>query len=126
MKLSHGVAAGAALCSLGVILTATAVASDWPQWRGPERSGLSKETGLLKTWPVEGPKLAWTARKLGEGHASPAVANGRIFGMGLRGGDEVVWALDEKTGKELWSTRIAAGAISKPHRAATARARRPP
>ena len=110
MKLSHGIAAGAALCSLGALLTVTAVASDWPQWRGPERSGLSKETGLLKAWPAGGPKLAWTARKLGEGHASPSVANGRVFGMGLRGGDEVVWALDEKTGKEMWSTRIAAGA----------------
>ncbi len=93
----------------GLIGVAAAVsAADWPQWRGPERSGLSKETGLLKTWPAEGPKLAWTARKLGEGHATPSVAKGRIFGMGLRAGDEVVWALDEKTGKEIWSARIAA------------------
>ena len=90
-------------------ISGAARAADWPQFRGPDRSGVSKETGLLKAWPATGPKVAWTARGLGEGHATPAIAKGRILGMGLRGNDEVVWALDEKTGKELWSTRIAAG-----------------
>lgn len=99
------------LATLGLLLTAAAVATaaDWPQWRGPERTGLSKETGLLKTWPAEGPKLIWKGAGLGEGHATPSVAKGRIFGMGLRGSDEVVWALSAKTGKEIWSTRIASG-----------------
>ena len=99
---------GGATGLIGAAAAAVA-AADWPQWRGPDRSGLSKETGLLKSWPADGPKLAWTARGLGEGHATPSVANGRIYGMGLRGNDEAVWALNEKTGKELWSTRIAAG-----------------
>jgi outer membrane protein assembly factor BamB len=109
MRASRFILSGAAtLGLLGAILVGTAFAGDWPQWRGPDRSGVSRDTGLLKAWPAEGPKLLWTARGLGEGHTSPAVANGRVIGMGLRGGDEVVWAVDEKTGKEVWSARIAA------------------
>ncbi len=46
---------------------------------------------------------------MGEGHAAPAVSKGRIYGMGLRGDEEVVWALDTRTGKEIWHTKIAAG-----------------
>src|SRR5438093_13085213 len=80
---------------------------DWPQWQGPERTAISHETGLLKKWPKEGPKLVWKAEKLGGGYSAPSVAAGRIFGMSFRDQDEVVWALDEATGKELWSTRIA-------------------
>src|SRR5579863_1379637 len=92
-------------------LVATAVyAADWPQFRGPDRTGMSHDTGLLKTWPAEGPKLLWKATELGEGYTSPSVAKGRIFGMGLRGDDETVWALDARTGKEVWHTRIAPGA----------------
>jgi outer membrane protein assembly factor BamB len=92
-------------------LLGTAVyAADWPQFRGPDRTGVSRETGLLKSWPAEGPKLAWKATGLGEGYTTPSIAKGRIFGMGLRGGEEVVWALDARTGKEIWHTRIAAGA----------------
>jgi len=93
------------------VLTAFAQSggNDWPQWRGPNRDGVSKETGLLKSWPAGGPKLLWKATGLGEGHSTPSVAAGRIYGMGLRGDDEVVWALDAATGKMLWSTRIAAG-----------------
>lgn len=93
---------------LTVSFSAVAVAAEWPQWRGIDRSGVSRETGLLKTWPASGPKLLWSAKKLGEGHSSPSIAKGRIFGMGVRGEKEVVWALDEKTGKELWATPIAA------------------
>jgi outer membrane protein assembly factor BamB len=100
--------AGVSLTVL-VALAAPAGGGDWPQWRGPDRTGVSKETGLLKSWPPGGPKLLWKATGLGEGHSTPSVAAGRIYGMGLRGEDEVVWALDEATGKQIWSTRIAAG-----------------
>jgi outer membrane protein assembly factor BamB len=90
-------------CSAAV----AAVAADWPQFRGPERNGLSKETGLLKSWPTEGPKLLWKAMGLGESHTTVSVAKGKIFGMGLVGEDEKVWALNEKTGQTLWSVKIA-------------------
>jgi outer membrane protein assembly factor BamB len=94
---------------LGGLVGTAVYAADWPQWRGPDRTGVSRETGLLKAWPADGPKLAWKAIGLGEGHAAPAVAKGRIYGMGLRGDEEVVWALDARTGKEIWHTRIASG-----------------
>jgi outer membrane protein assembly factor BamB len=80
---------------------------DWPQWQGPDRTGVSKETGLLKEWPKAGPPPAWKVKDLGGGFSTPSVSAGRIFGMSYRGGDEGVWALDEATGKELWWARIA-------------------
>ncbi len=81
--------------------------SDWPQWRGPNRTGISREQGLLKSWPKPGPSLAWKATGVGGGYSTPSVAAGRVFGMGYRGDNEIVWALDAKSGKELWATRIA-------------------
>jgi outer membrane protein assembly factor BamB len=88
------------------LLVVSAAANDWPQWQGPDRNAISKETGLLKEWPKEGPPLAWRINTLGGGDSAPAVAAGRIFGMSNRGGDEVVWALSEKDGKELWVARL--------------------
>lgn len=96
------------LASLGstFFLLLSASADDWPQWQGPDRNAISKETGLLKQWPPGGPPLAWKRNQLGGGDSAPSIAAGRIFGMGNRGDDEVVWALSEKDGKELWSTRL--------------------
>jgi outer membrane protein assembly factor BamB len=79
---------------------------DWPQWQGPDRTAVSKETGLLQSWPKAGPPLVWKATGLGIGYTTPSIAAGRVFGMGSRNNDEVVWALDETTGKELWSATI--------------------
>lgn len=76
--------------------------ADWPQWRGPNRDGKSAEQGLLKSWPQGGPPLAWRATGAGEGYSSFAVANGRVYTLGARGGTEYVLAFDEKTGKKLW------------------------
>jgi outer membrane protein assembly factor BamB len=80
---------------------------NWPQWRGPDRTGVARETGLLKSWPADGPRLVWKAQGLGGGHSTPSIAGGRIFGLSYRGQDEVVWALDAASGKEQWHTRIA-------------------
>src|SRR3974377_2013275 len=79
---------------------------DWPQWQGPDRTSISKETGLLKEWPKDGPPLAWKAKGLGGGYSGPSVAAGKVFGMGNRGKDEVVWALSEMSGKEIWATPL--------------------
>ena len=65
---------------------------DWPGWRGPERTGVSAETGLLKQWPKGGPKLLWKATGLGAGYSTPSVAGGRLFTMGSRGDDEFLLA----------------------------------
>jgi outer membrane protein assembly factor BamB len=98
-------------CLVLVLLSGSAFAGspepfDWPQWQGPDRTAISKETGLLKEWPKDGPPLAWEAKGLGGGYSAPSVAAGRIFGMSNRGSDEVVWALSEKDGKTLWVTRL--------------------
>src|SRR5215475_11861024 len=52
---------------------------DWPQWRGPERNGISKDTGLLKQWPSSGPQQTWSISNLGEGYGSLAIKGDRIF-----------------------------------------------
>ena len=78
----------------------------WPQWQGHDRNAVSKEGGLLKEWPKDGPPLAWKIKGLGGGYSAPSIAAGRVFGMSSRGEDEVVWALSEKDGKELWVARL--------------------
>jgi outer membrane protein assembly factor BamB len=110
-----------------------AAAADWPQWRGPGRTGVSTETGLLKEWPEDGPKLVRKITGLGGGYSTVAIVGGKIFttgskgqpaGKGGKGGfggggfggggfgkggksyDEAVICLDASTGKELWSTKI--------------------
>jgi outer membrane protein assembly factor BamB len=94
--------------AVGVLCWAAARASaaDWPQWQGPDRNAISKETGLLQEWPKGGPPLAWKIKALGGGYSAPAIAAGRIFGMSNRGDDQVVWALSEKDGQELWATPL--------------------
>ena len=64
--------------------TLSAAQLDWPQWRGPNRDGLSTETGLLKEWPKDGPPLLWKANGLGVGFSGISVAGQRIFTMGER------------------------------------------
>jgi outer membrane protein assembly factor BamB len=79
-----------------------ATAADWPQWQGPDRNSISQEKGLLQEWPADGPPLAWKIKGLGGGDSAPSIAAGRMYGMGTRGDEEVVWALSEKDGKEVW------------------------
>lgn len=93
---------------LAIVLTGThdSAAADWPQWRGPDRTDISTETGLLDSWPADGPKLAWLFRDAGIGYSGPAIADGKIFFMGGRGDEEFLIALTEKYGRELWATEI--------------------
>jgi outer membrane protein assembly factor BamB len=79
---------------------------DWPQWQGPDRNAISKEQGLLKEWPKDGPPLAWKVKGLGGGYSAPSIAGGRIFGMSARGDQEVAWAVSEGDGKTLWVTPL--------------------
>jgi outer membrane protein assembly factor BamB len=105
----------AVLAVLSFVVTGSSVvcADDWPQWRGPNRDGVSRETGLLKEWPKEGPKLLWQVKDLGGGFSTPSVVGGRLYLMANKGSeDEFVKALDVKDGKEIWSTRI--GKVGNP------------
>jgi len=81
-------------------------ASDWPQWRGADRTGLSKETGLLKTWSAVGPPAVWTISSLGEGYGSVAIKGDRIFVQGAKGSDSVVFCLNRADGKTVWSQAL--------------------
>jgi PQQ-like domain len=108
------------LISLVLCPLSSALAEDWPQWRGPDRTGVSKETGLLQSWPPNGPKLLWTFRDAGVGHSSMAVVGDRLYSMGSDwdgkidaqgyavGGKDYVYAIDLKTQKKLWSTEVGA------------------
>jgi len=86
--------------------------ADWPQWQGPDRNRISKETNLLKEWPSGGPRVVWTADNLGMGYGSMAVAGDRVFlqGGGVKEGAKVsfVIALNRADGK----TRLGEGARS--------------
>src|SRR2546423_15308903 len=93
--------------ALTISVVALNAATDWPQWQGPDRTGISKETGLLKEWPKDGPPLRWKATKIGTGYSSPAIVKGRVYPQTTDSNEEVALALDEKTGKQVWTTRIA-------------------
>ena len=81
-------------------------ATDWPQWRGPHRDGVSEEKGLLQHWTAKGPPLDWKTAGLGEGYASLVIADGTIYTMGKRNNASAVIALDGKDGRKLWETPI--------------------
>jgi outer membrane protein assembly factor BamB len=90
-----------------VVALALLTAADWPQWRGPNRDGISKETGLLKQWPESGPKLLWQVKDLGDGYATPAVVGNRLYVMSSTGTDnDMVKAMATADGKQVWSTRL--------------------
>jgi outer membrane protein assembly factor BamB len=79
-------------------------APSWPRFHGPNGDSISSETGLLKKWPDEGPKLLWTARGIGQGYAGVTIAMGRIYTAGDVGDDLVVFALD-MDGRIQWQAK---------------------
>lgn len=93
-----------------------AVAADWPQWLGPTRDSVSKETGLLDRWPKEGPQLLWRVTGLGDGYGAPAVAGGRIYLISNEGMEsENLRAMSVDDGKTLWTVRL--GKVGNPDQA---------
>ena len=92
--------------TLAMVLATSAVADDWSQWRGPNRDGMSRESGLLSQWPAEGPALLWKAGGLGMGYSSIAVSGGQIFTLGDLDDGNYVMALSESDGSQVWKTRI--------------------
>jgi outer membrane protein assembly factor BamB len=86
------------------LYSANPPATDWPQYRGINRDGISHETGLLKTWPDTGPKVVWKA-EVGPAYSAVAASGGRLFTMDSKGTDEFVVCFDATNGKELWRYR---------------------
>ena len=107
MRHRRTLAVGAGL----VALTAGGLhAEDWPQWMGPDRGGVWRETGIVERFPEGGLEVTWKV-PIGNGFAGPAVADGRVFVTDWEedpesrtvDGIERVLALDEETGEILWT-----------------------
>ena len=101
VKRLRNIAAIIALC-----LVAPARADDWPQWRGPHRDGVWRETGILQSFPPEGLKVLWRV-PVGTGFSSPVVAQGRVYvtdsHVTRTNARENVRCLDSATGKAIWT-----------------------
>jgi len=99
-------------CSLSALtLSAASSGAEWPGWRGPHRDGKSDDTGLLKSWPANGPALAWKAAGLGQGFSSATVAGGAIYTTGIKEGHLYLTALD-MNGATKWSRDVEAGFVN--------------
>lgn len=90
------------------LLAAVSQAADWPTFRGPDRTDISSETGLLKQWPAAGPKKVWMNEDAGLGYSGFAIVGGTLYTMGSRDAVEFVIAIDTATGKEKWSAEAGA------------------
>src|SRR4051794_30128759 len=87
------------------LLTLTARGSDWPQWRGPNRTGhVSPGAAVPAALSIE-PKIVWR-QKIGDGFASPVVAGGKVFYSDNHEGQETLHALEAGSGKEIWHANI--------------------
>jgi len=84
-----------------VLIAYPSYSADWPQWRGPQRNGISAEKGWNYKWGAGGPRKVWTAR-VGEGFASTAVVGGKVFTVGNDNNRDTVWCLDAATGRPVW------------------------
>jgi outer membrane protein assembly factor BamB len=91
----------------GLLLAGAACADDWPQWLGPGRNNVSKETGLLQSWPKSGPKLLWTFSQAGMGYSAPSIVGDRLYALGATGGQNYLFAVDVRSGKRLWAAPLA-------------------
>lgn len=78
--------------------------SNWPSWRGADRTGVSAEKGLLKKWPASGPKQLWVFKNAGIGYSSFSIVDDTLYTLGGRDGKEMLIAINANTGKEKWAT----------------------
>jgi outer membrane protein assembly factor BamB len=101
MKLSYQ----KILCILFLsVASVTVVNCQLYEWRGPDRSGIYNETGLLKKWPDGGPKLLWEASGMGDGYSSATVTDNAVYITGRKDDSDVLIALTPE-GKVKWETK---------------------
>lgn len=91
---------------LTLVLTRSAAAADWPQWRGPARDGIAEAFEAPANWP-ERLNKGWSI-EVGEGHASPVVVGETVYQFSREGGDEVVRGLRLRDGSEIWRAQYPA------------------
>jgi outer membrane protein assembly factor BamB len=86
-----------------ILISISALGGDWPQFRGPDRSNISSETGLLRSWPAGGPKVLWKT-PVCEGYAGAAIKGGRIYlnDYNLEKKEHLVRCISLATGKDIW------------------------
>jgi len=101
---------GLVICLCTLVCNNAAQGADWPQWRGPNRDGVCSETGLLKSWPADGPELLWEITGFGPGYSSMAIVDGRLYTMGDISLDseqtQCVLAYDLATHKRVWAAKV--------------------
>jgi outer membrane protein assembly factor BamB len=93
------------IVSTAAVIVSAAKPGDYPQWRGPNRDGISAETGLLKEWPEDGPAVVWQVKNVGSAYSAVSVADGRVLTQGNIDGESRILCLNEKDGKQLWSVK---------------------
>jgi len=86
----------------------TSIGNDWFQWRGPNRDGIAKETGLLDQWPEQGPAIAYRTKGLGSGMASVAIHSGLLYTIGNIDGQTTLVCLNAGDGAPVWKTPFTA------------------
>ena len=97
-----------ASCLAALALSVVAVtAADWPNYRGPNHDGISKETGWTTAWPADGPKVLWKA-KVGLGFSAIVVAKGRAYTQGNTSDVDTIFCFDATTGTSIWKHSYAA------------------
>jgi len=104
---------GRSLLVASLLAAAVSPAKDFSQWRGPLRDGQTAETGLLASWPKEGPKLLWQVQNIDAGYSTPSVVGERIYLISNEGMDnEFALALSAKDGSRVWSAKL--GKVGNP------------
>ncbi len=98
-----------------LVLSASAslYASDWPRWRGAAFDDVSKETGLMKKWPAEGPRKLWSSDKAGLGYSGVSVSSEALYTLGLKEDTEILLAFDAASGAAKWATPVGPVLINK-------------
>ncbi len=91
---------------LSITLAVPGHAGDWPQFRGPDRDGISKETGLLRQWPADGPRVLWSL-EMAQGYSAAAIHSGRVYfnDYDEAASEWLVRAVTLDEGEELWRFR---------------------
>lgn len=94
------------LITAGLLLApALVIAADWPQWRGPDRNEISRETDLRTSFDGDGPKLLWTYSNAGNAYSGPAIVGNVLYSQGADR-QEFAFALNTDTGEEIWRVNL--------------------